>query len=89
MRRAHARGLVPPSPLLRHTGQTQTGMDHQPRHPVQAGRLAFVAQFLVHAWRTHHAIAGGMVPTDLLQQAGVVLGTLARRARRPLVKAAG
>lgn len=62
---------MPPAPLLRHALQVGTG--HQPGGPVEAGRLALVAQHFVHARCAHYAVAGHMVLADLHKQPGVVL----------------
>ena len=87
MRWPHTAWLVPPAPLLWHAEQSGSG--HEPGDTVQAGRLALVAQFLVHAWCAHHAIAVGMLLMDLLQQACVVLRPGTGCARAPGMEATG
>jgi hypothetical protein len=62
---------------------------HQSRHPVAAGRLTGIAQFLVHPRHAHHAIAGLVAPANPHQQALVVGLAGTRRPLAPGMEAAG
>src|SRR3546814_11738028 len=65
-----ARAFVAKSSALRHAKQPMPS--HQSRHPITTGRLAVLAQSLMHARPAHHAIAGLVVFTNPHQQALVV-----------------
>lgn len=80
-------GLFRPCRTLRNAEQARPR--HQPCDAVQAGRLALVAPFFVHARCAHHAIARGLLLMVLLQQTCVVLRPGPGHARAPGMTAAG
>src|SRR5690606_16090019 len=72
-----------PGPALQAIGR------HQARHPVQAGRLAFLGKVFVHATGAQRATAVFVQLTDSVEQALVVELAGAWQALAPVVIAAG